>query len=46
MFQNQTIDTYKVFLFSKFTFPQSRQHVIHVVAKLKLKLPSFQDGIR
>ena len=35
VFQNQIIDTYNVFLFSKFTFPQSRQHII--VLKLKLK---------
>jgi len=35
LFQNQIIDTYNVFLFSKFTFPQSRQHII--VTKLKLK---------
>jgi len=34
MFQGQIIDTYKVFLFSKFTFPQ-------LVSKLKLKLKSF-----
>ena len=26
MFQIQIIDTYNVFLVSKFTFPQSRQH--------------------
>ena len=40
MFKNQIVDTYKhVFLFSKFTFPQSRQHIIFL--KLKLKLSSF-----
>jgi len=39
MFQIQIIDTYNVFLFSKFTFPQSRQHIID--SKLKLKLSSF-----
>ena len=39
MFKTQTIDTYNVFLFSKFTFPQSRQHIID--SKLKLKLSRF-----
>jgi len=39
MFQNQVIDTYNIFLFSKFTFPQLRQHII--VSKLQLKLSSF-----
>jgi len=39
MFQIQIIDTYNVFLYSKFPFPQSRQHI--KVSKLKLKLSSF-----
>jgi len=39
MFQIQIIDTFNVFLFLKFTFPQSRQHIINL--KLKLKLSSF-----
>jgi len=35
MFQVQNIDTYNVFLFSKFTFPQLRQH--NIVSTLMLK---------
>jgi len=38
MFQIQIIDTQNVFIFSKFTIPLSRQHII--VLKLKLKLSS------
>jgi len=36
MFQIQIIDTFNVFLYSRFPFPQSRQHI--KVSKLKLKL--------
>jgi len=38
MFQNQIIDTYNVFLFSKFTFLNQDNRS---VSKLKLKLSSF-----
>ena len=39
MFKNQIIDTYNVFLFSKFTFPQSRQHII--ISKTEIKIIKF-----